>query len=81
MARAMFAADLRGVLPRIDVPTLLIYAEADIRLPRAVAEEIHDRIPTSTLLVLLQVGHQLNMEAAERFNDVLRDFLRQQQTA
>jgi pimeloyl-ACP methyl ester carboxylesterase len=81
MAQAMATADLRGVLPRIDVPTLLIYGEADVRSPRAVAQELHARIPASVLLVLPQIGHQLNMEAADRFNAALREFLSQHQTA
>jgi pimeloyl-ACP methyl ester carboxylesterase len=81
MAQAMAAADLRGVLSRIDVPTLLIYGEADVRSPMTVAEGLHERIPASTLTVLPQAGHQLNMEAAERFNAALRDFLGQHQAA
>jgi len=36
---------------------------------------------TSTLVVLPRVGHQLNMEAADQFNVVLRDFLRRHDTA
>jgi pimeloyl-ACP methyl ester carboxylesterase len=81
MARAMATADLRDVLAHIDVPTLLVYGDADVRAPRTLAEELHDRIPTSTLVVLPQVGHQLNIEAADRFNAALRDFLHQHQTA
>jgi pimeloyl-ACP methyl ester carboxylesterase len=33
------------------------------------------------LVVLPQVGHQLNMEAADRFNAALHDFLCQNTTA
>ncbi len=74
MARAMAAADLRSVLPLVDVPTLLLYGEADARSPITIAEELRDRIPNSTLVVFPGVGHQLNMEAAERFDSELRDF-------
>lgn len=81
MARAMAAADLRDVLTRIKVPTLLIYGEDDVGSPLTVAEELHSRIPGSTLVVLPQVGHQLNMEAADRFNAALHDFLCQNTTA
>ncbi len=41
MARAVAEADLRDVLPEIDVPTLLLYGENDVRAPREVAEAIH----------------------------------------
>lgn len=77
MARAMARADLRDVLPKIDIPTLLLYGEADVRSAPTVAEELQARIPDSTLIVLPQVGHQINMEAADQFNSALRDFLHQ----
>jgi pimeloyl-ACP methyl ester carboxylesterase len=75
MARAMATADLRDVLARIDIPTLLLYGDADVRSPLTIAEELHSRTRTSTLVVLPRVGHQLNMEAAAQFNSLLRDFL------
>jgi pimeloyl-ACP methyl ester carboxylesterase len=81
MARAMATADLRDVLVRIDVPTLLLYGDADVRSSLTVAKELHARTRTSTLVVLPGVGHQLNMEAADRFNSVLRDFLHRHDAA
>jgi pimeloyl-ACP methyl ester carboxylesterase len=81
MARAMAMADLRDVLPHIDVPTLLLYGDADVRSPLTVAEELHARVPASTLVVLPSVGHQLNMEAADQFNSALREFLGRQEPA
>ena len=38
--------------------------------------ELHARIPDSTLVVMPGVGHQSNVEAADRFNDEVRSFLR-----
>ncbi len=78
MIHAMAETDLRDVLPRIDVPTLLLYGEIDERSPLAVAEELHARIPRSLLVVLPGVGHQANVEAAEVFNESIRTFLRSQ---
>ena len=75
MARAFAEADLRDVLPRINVPTLLLYGDADRRCPLNVAENLHARIPTSRLVVMHGVGHQSNVEAAERFNTEVRSFL------
>jgi pimeloyl-ACP methyl ester carboxylesterase len=72
MLHAMAEADLRDVLPTIAVPTLLIYGAEDVRSPRGVAEEMHAAIPGSTLVVLPEVGHQCNVEAADRFNDAVR---------
>jgi pimeloyl-ACP methyl ester carboxylesterase len=74
MARAMAEADLRDVLPRIRVPTLLVHGEEDRRLPRSVAEELASQIPGARLVVVPGAGHLLNLEAAERLNAELREF-------
>ena len=75
MATAFARADLRDVLTQIDVPTLLLYGDADERSPRDVAAQLHAAIPRSRLVWLEGVGHQSNMEAPERFNAELRRFL------
>ena len=80
MAHALAEADLRDVLPRIDVPTLLLYGDADQRAPLQVAEDIHAKIPKSRLVVMPGVGHLSNVEAAERFNTEVRSFLRSVQS-
>jgi pimeloyl-ACP methyl ester carboxylesterase len=72
----MAEADLRDVLPRIAVPTLLLYGELDERSPLKVARELHDRIPGSRLVVINGVGHSVNVEAPEEFNAQVRTFLR-----
>jgi pimeloyl-ACP methyl ester carboxylesterase len=76
LAHSFAEADLRDVLPRIGVPTLLLYGDSDLRSPLSVAEELHAAIPQSTLVVLTGVGHQSNIEAAGRFNAEVRSFLR-----
>ena len=65
MAHGLAEADLRDVLPRIDVPTLLLYGDADRRSPLTVAEDLHAKIPASTLVVLPGAGHLANLEAAK----------------
>ena len=74
MARAS-AEDLRDALPLVDVPTLLIYGDQDVRAPLTVAEELHASISGSTLVVLPGVGHLCNVEAPEQFNTAVRTFL------
>jgi pimeloyl-ACP methyl ester carboxylesterase len=74
--RAFAEADLREVLPRIDVPTLLLYGEEDVRAPRRVWEPMHSRIPASQIVLVPEVGHMIDIEAAERFNAEVRGFLR-----
>jgi pimeloyl-ACP methyl ester carboxylesterase len=74
MARAS-AGDLREVLGRIEVPTLVVSGDKDVRAPLAVAEDLHAAVPGSTLVVLPGVGHACNIEAADEFNRVVRGFL------
>jgi pimeloyl-ACP methyl ester carboxylesterase len=76
MARSFAEADIRDVLPRIDVPTLLLYGDKDVRSPLNVAEDHHATIPASRLVVVAGVGHLIDMEAADRFNAEVRTFLR-----
>jgi pimeloyl-ACP methyl ester carboxylesterase len=75
MARAS-AENLRDVLPRVDVPTLLIYGARDVRAPLPVAEDLEASIRPATLVVLPDVGHVCNIEAPEAFNQAVRSFLR-----
>jgi len=74
MARAS-AEDLRDVLPHIQVPTLLVYGDKDVRAPLAVGEHLHAALSNSTLVVLSNCGHVCNIESAEEFNRAVRDFL------
>jgi pimeloyl-ACP methyl ester carboxylesterase len=77
MALASAEADLRDVLPRVHVPTLLLYGDEDVRAPLHVAEALRAAIPTSRLVVLSGVGHASSVEAAEQFNVEVRAFLRE----
>ena len=80
MARGLAVTDLRDALPRIDVPTLLLYGDADRRSPLSVAQDLHARIPGSTLAVIPAVGHLANLEAPGRFEAEVRAFLRRART-
>jgi pimeloyl-ACP methyl ester carboxylesterase len=75
-ARSFAEADLRGVLPTIAVPTLLLYASDDVRAPLDVAEGLRASIPGSSLVVIDGVGHVPNVEAPEAFDAEVRTFLR-----
>ena len=75
MANALADADLREVLPSIDIPTLLVHGDADRRAPLSVAEDLHARIPGSKLVVIPGSGHMVTLEAPERVNDEVRGFL------
>jgi pimeloyl-ACP methyl ester carboxylesterase len=63
-------------LPRIDVPTLLIWGELDERSPLGVARQFKEAIPYAELVVIPGAGHVSNLEAAEPFNNAVREFCR-----
>jgi pimeloyl-ACP methyl ester carboxylesterase len=69
-------ADLRHVLETIAVPTLLLYGEADRRSPVSVGQDLHARIPGSTLVVLPGAPHLANLENPQAFNQAVRVFAR-----
>jgi pimeloyl-ACP methyl ester carboxylesterase len=75
MLDAFADADLRGVLPNITVPTLLLYGEEDARSPIHVAKNLHDLIPTSELIIIPGIGHLVNVEAPIRFESYVTDFI------
>jgi pimeloyl-ACP methyl ester carboxylesterase len=76
MGRSLAEADLREWLPRMHVPTLLLYGGADRRSPPTVGEAIGAAVPRSELVVLPAVRHACHIEAADRFNHEVRRFLR-----
>jgi pimeloyl-ACP methyl ester carboxylesterase len=69
-------ADLRDMLGSVDVPTLLLYGDRDVRAPLKIAEALHLAIPGSRLTVLPGVGHVSSVEAPQLFNREVRSFLR-----
>jgi pimeloyl-ACP methyl ester carboxylesterase len=75
MLEGMAEADLRDVLPRVDVPTLLLYGDRDSRSSVEVGRALHEGIPGSRLVILPGVGHLSSVEAAADFNREVRAFL------
>lgn len=67
--------DLRPVLPTVDVPTLVLHGEADVRSPLANAEALHAAISTSQLVVLPKLGHACVVEDPEACAAEIRRFV------
>jgi pimeloyl-ACP methyl ester carboxylesterase len=76
MAHSMAEADLRDVLPQIDVPTLLLWGEHDERSPLSIAEDMCAAIPGAKLAVIPDAGHDSNIDQPRRFSAEVRDFCR-----
>jgi pimeloyl-ACP methyl ester carboxylesterase len=72
----MAAADQRDLLPRIAVPTLLIWGELDARSPLSVARQFEDAVPDTELVVIPGAGHVAQLERPEPLNDAVRAFCR-----
>ncbi|MEA2453750.1 MAG: hypothetical protein QOI45_12 [Thermoleophilaceae bacterium] len=72
----MAEADQRDLLPRIAVPTLLIWGELDARSPLSVARQFAQAIPDTRLVVIPSCGHVSNLEQPGRFNEAVREFCR-----
>lgn len=72
----MAETDQRDVLPRITVPTLLIWGELDARSPLSVARQFDEAIPNTELVVIEGAGHVSNLEQPGRVNQAVRQFCR-----
>ncbi len=64
-----------GLLPKIDIPTLVIHGEDDLIVSVQEAETMAAAIPTAELHILPDAGHLPNLEQPEIFNDIVAAFL------
>lgn len=65
----------RERLGEISAPTLVILGERDVPDFQVMAETVAERVPGARKVILPGVGHMANMEAPERFNAEVLDFL------
>jgi pimeloyl-ACP methyl ester carboxylesterase len=70
------ACDTRDLLPRIRVPTLLLWGAEDARSPLEVADQFQAAIPSARLVVIPGAGHMSNWEQPARFNAAILEFCR-----
>lgn len=77
-ANMVFARpDVTDVLPSIAVPTLVIVGDQDRSTPVEEAEWIHQHLRDSRLEVIEGAGHLSAIEAPDRINTLLNNFLDQ----
>jgi pimeloyl-ACP methyl ester carboxylesterase len=74
MAKSLADEDTTGLLPKIEVPTLLIWGDDDQRSALGIATQFHEAIPGAELVVLAHAGHVSNMEQPESFSAHVRRF-------
>jgi pimeloyl-ACP methyl ester carboxylesterase len=63
-------------VPRIAVPTLLIWGELDARSPLTIARQFERTIPDTKLVVFPGAGHVSNLEQPGLLNEAVREFCR-----
>lgn len=68
--------DLKGLLPKINAPTLLIWGENDKVTPISDGKQMEKLIPDAGLVVLKDAGHFSYLEKQNEFNLIVGHFLR-----
>jgi pimeloyl-ACP methyl ester carboxylesterase len=79
MSKSSAEVDTRDLLPRIQVPVLLVWGEEDQRSPFQIADQFHTAIPSAELVIIPGAGHVSNMERPDEFNEHVRRFCMKQQ--
>ena len=72
----MFNRSLTHLLPRLRVPTLVIWGKEDQIIPLECGERYQRAIPGARLEVLPQCGHNPHLEKTEQFVGLVREFLK-----
>jgi pimeloyl-ACP methyl ester carboxylesterase len=75
IAKSAQRHNLAKELPKIKIPTLLIWGLNDTITPPMVAHEFNRLIPGSTLRFIDKCCHAPMMEHPEKFNQILEEFL------
>jgi 3-oxoadipate enol-lactonase len=69
------------LLPKINVPTLIIGGQYDSVTPVWIQLLMHKQIPNSEFVIFKNTGHIAKLEAKDAFNEVLRSFLNKHKKA
>jgi pimeloyl-ACP methyl ester carboxylesterase len=75
----MFDQTLPFRLKYIELPTLILWGEADEIAPRGVADRYQNAIHGARLEVLPGQGHMLEIEAPERIIELMSSFIAEQE--
>jgi 3-oxoadipate enol-lactonase len=71
----MTREDSTSLLSSIHCPVQIIVGEEDTVTPRALSENMQQRIPGSELAVIRQAGHLSSIEQPHAFNQTVARFL------
>jgi len=71
----LFVADIRPLLGKINIPTLILHGENDGSLRWENAKYTHENIPGSKMYIFKGKGHFPSVTAADEFNKILKEFI------
>ena len=72
MAKSAIRHNMAKDLPKIKIPTALIWGENDKVTPPEVAEEFNNLLPDSKLFWIKKCGHAPMMEHPDKFNSITK---------
>jgi len=68
--------DLRPLLGKINIPTLILPGENDGLMPLEGGKYMHENIPGSKMYIFKGKGHCPSITAADKFNKILEEFVK-----
>ena len=76
MAKSAIRHNMSKDLPSINVETAIIWGLNDSVTPPQVANDFNNLLPKSELFWIKKCGHAPMMEHPEKFNSILKDWLK-----
>ncbi len=75
IVRNAWREDIRALVPKITIPTLICVGSLDAVLPPGASLFMHDNIPSSILREFVGKGHNLMISDYKQFNKALVEFI------
>lgn len=79
IAKSAIRHNMSKDLPKMSVPTCIIWGRNDTVTPPEVAQEFNELLPDSELFWIDKCGHAAMMEHPDEFNNILHDWLKSKQ--
>jgi pimeloyl-ACP methyl ester carboxylesterase len=71
----MHDPSLAGMLPKINVPTLVVWGEDDEIVPLDCGHQYNERIPRAEMRTIPESGHFVHLDSATALVEIVRDFI------
>lgn len=81
IAKSAIRHNMAKDLPKMHVPTCIIWGKNDNVTPPEVAEEFHELLPNSDLFWIDKCGHAAMMEHPNEFNEIMNGWLKKKNFA